>query len=100
MSESTNVTTTPLYFVGVSALDDFIAARNAKKEAEKAMRDAEARLRAELGDALIGTVNGIPAVKVVASQNSHIDKDKLVELAPEIYAQTLVTTPYTYLKAL
>ena len=99
MSEETNVTT-PLTLAGAKALDEFITARNAKKDAEKALRDAEARLRAELGSALEGTVNGIVAVKVVASQNSHIDKATLESEYPEIYAQTLVTTPYTYLKAL
>ena len=74
----------------LTELDEQIAER--KKQVED--------LRAELGDALVGTVNGIPAVKVVASQNTHVDKEKLAELAPEVYAQTLVVTPYTYLKAL
>ena len=99
MSNETNVTK-PLTLAGAKALDEFITAREAKKEAEKALRDAEARLRAELGEALEGTVNGIPAVKVVASQNSHIDKATLESAYPEVYAQTLVVTPYTYLKAL
>ena len=99
MSNETNVTT-PLTLAGAKALDEFITARNAKKEAEKALRDAEARLRAELGNAVEGTVNGISAVKVVASQNSHINKELLATEYPEVYAQTLVTTPYTYLKAL
>jgi indole-3-glycerol phosphate synthase len=99
MSEETNVTT-PLTLAGAKALDEFITARNAKKDAEKALRDAEKRLRAELGNALEGTVNGIAAVKVISSQNSHISKELLEKDYPEIYAQTLVTTPYTYLKAL
>lgn len=99
MSNETNVTT-PLTIAGAKALDEFITARNAKKEAEKALREAEAKLRAELGEALEGTVNGIPAVKVVASQNSHINKEVLQKDYPEVFAQTLVTTPYTYLKAL
>ena len=99
MSNETNVTK-PLTLAGAKALDEFITAREAKKEAEKALRDAEARLRAELGEALEGTVNGIPAVKVVASQNSHINKEVLETEYPEIFAQTLVTTPYTYLKTM
>lgn len=99
MSETTNVTT-HLTIAGAAALDAFIAARDAKKAAEKAMRDAEQIIRAELGNAVEGTVNGIPAVKVVASQNSHINKEVLAADYPEVYAQTLVVTPYTYLKSL
>ena len=101
MSDSTNVpNVVELDIKAIVALDEFIEAKKAKKEAEKVMRDAEAKLRNALGEALTGNVNGVPAVKVVASKNSHINKEVLETEFPEIYAQTLVTTPYTYLKTL
>lgn len=100
MSESTNVTTIALSLAGAVALDEFINAKKAKKEAEEALRSAEAKLRQELGNALVGTVNGISAVKVVSSQNSHVAKDILADKYPEVYAETLVVTPYNYLKTM
>lgn len=101
MSEQTNVpNAVELDIKAIVALDNFIEAKKAKKEAEEAMRIAEAQLRNALGEALTGNVNGVPAVKVVASKNSHIDKATLESEYPEIFAQTLVTTPYTYLKTM
>lgn len=100
MSESTNVKAVELPIEAIVALDTFIQAKKAKKEAEDALRTAEKTLREALGESLTGNVNGVPAVKVVASKNSHIDKATLESEYPEIFAQTLVTTPYTYLKTL
>ena len=100
MSDSTNVNAVELPIEAIVALDTFIQAKKAKKEAEEALRTAEKTLREALGGALTGKVNGVPAVKVVASKNSHINKEVLETEFPEIYAQTLVTTPYTYLKTL
>lgn len=100
MSEETNVTAVELDIKAIVALDAFVEAKKAKKAAEEAMRKAEKELREALGNAVTGKVNGIPAVKVVASQNSHINKEVLETEYPEIFAQTLVTTPYTYLKTM
>jgi predicted phage-related endonuclease len=100
MSNSTNVNAVELTIEATLALDTFIQAKKAKKEAEEALRGAEKALREALGEAITGNVNGVPAVKVIASKNSHINKEALETEYPEIYAQTLVTSPYTYLKTL
>lgn len=98
MSAKSNVTAVELGIDAAMALDVFNAAKKAKKAAEEQLKDAEHILRAALGSATVGTVNGIVAVKVIAGQNSHIDKAELQRIAPEVLAETLVVTPYTYLR--
>lgn len=83
----------------IVALTKFAEAKKAKAQAEKAIREAEAILRDELAEASVGVVGGIPAVRVVASHNSHIDKEGLKATLPEVYEQFLNVTNYTYLKA-
>lgn len=101
MSNSTNAPeTVELSLTGARALDVFVAAKEAEKIAIETRKEAEKFLRTEIGDALAATVNGVVALKVVTSQNSHVDKAELQRLAPEILAQTLVVTPYNYLKVL
>ena len=100
MSSETNVSTIPLTLEGVLALDEFINAKEAEKVAVAARKAADEKLRAVLGDAVVGTVNGIPAVKVVGSQNSRLNKSELQDKHPEIYNEFLVVTPYNYLKVL
>jgi predicted phage-related endonuclease len=85
--------------VAIVALTKFAEAKKAKAQAEKAIREAEAILRDELAEASVGTVSGVAAVKVVASHNSHIDKEGLKVAFPEVYEQYLNVTNYTYLKA-
>jgi hypothetical protein len=44
--------------------------------------------------------DGMPVVRIVASTNSHLNKNGLAEKHPELYKEYLVTTPYTYVRAL
>jgi hypothetical protein len=78
-------------------VDQFTLAREVAKQAEKLKKAAEAKLRAKLGDAKTGTINGRPVIQVNSSKNSHIDSDTLLAAFPEAYNATWVETPYTYL---
>lgn len=102
MSSMTKVSskTVPLTLEAIIALDAFNNAKKAEAEAKKAKAHAEAILREALGEATEATVNGIVALKVIASRSTHIDKDALLTAFPEAYEATLKQTPYTYLKAL
>jgi hypothetical protein len=80
-----------------STVDEFALARELAKQADKLKKAAELKLRAALGDATTGTINGKPVIRVNSSTNSHIDSDTLLSAWPEAYAATRVETPYTYL---
>lgn len=70
------------------------------KAAEGRKDRAEAIIRAELGDSFeIGTtVDGVPAVTVMHSSNSHYAGDILVARFPEAAEASYVKTPYTFLR--
>jgi hypothetical protein len=102
MSNLTKAPSTTVHFSieAIIALDAFNSAKKAEAEAKKAKAAAEVILREALGEATEGLVNGITAVKVVFSQNTRNDKEALQTAFPEAYEATLVSTPYSYLKAL
>lgn len=70
------------------------------KAAEGRKDRAEAIIRAELGDSFeIGTTaDGVPAVTVMHSSNSHYAGDILVARFPEAAEASYVKTPYTFLR--
>jgi hypothetical protein len=84
----------------IIALTEFRTAKKKAKEAEQEMRNAEKILRDFLGEATVGMSDGMPVVRIVASTNSHLNKNGLAEKHPELYKEYLVTTPYTYVRAL
>ena len=103
------VTTTVATSTQVVSLDNtnaailiakFEAAKAAIKALEEQKATAEAELRQLLGDAEVGTINGVNRIKVATSSNSKIDRKVLQEAYPEAYEATLVVTPYTFLKTL
>lgn len=84
----------------IIALTEFRNAKKKAKEAEQEMKNAEKILRDFLGEATVGVADGLPVVRIVASTNSHLNKNGIAEKHPELYKEYLVTTPYTYVKAL
>jgi hypothetical protein len=98
-TEITTTTAVALSLEAIDALAKFRQAKDAEKQAKALKAEAEAILRAELGDATVGTVLGLPVVKVINSKNSHIDKEALYSAFPDAYEATLVETPYDYLRA-
>jgi predicted phage-related endonuclease len=65
-------------------------------EAEKSKIDTE--LREMLGEANVGTINGVERLRIVLRNNSKIDRDALKTAWPEAFEATLVQTPYTILQ--
>jgi hypothetical protein len=62
-----------------------------KAEAEKALRDL-------LGEAQVGTNNGVERVRIASRVTSKIDRDLLKTAFPEAFEVTYVQTPYTILQ--
>lgn len=78
---------------------EFNEAKAAIKALEAAKAAAETKLRAMLGDTLIGTINGVERVRIVSRNRSNIDREALKAAFPEAHAATLVETQYTVLQA-
>lgn len=83
---------------GVKALKAFNKAKEAEAKAKANKAKAEAILRAELGEALTATIQGVAVASVIASKNTHFDRDLMREVYPEAFEATLRTTEYTYIK--
>lgn len=102
MTKVTTVTTTETSAQLDVADEAMIARYNELKallkelEGEKAKIDAD--LRAKLGDAVVGMINGVERVRVVSRVTSKIDRDLLKTGFPEAFEATYVQTPYTILQ--
>jgi hypothetical protein len=83
---------------GVKALKAFNKAKASEARAKASKAKAEAILRAELGEAAVATIQGIAVASVVASQNTHFDRDLMREVYPEAFSATLRVTKYDYIK--
>ena len=92
----------------VVALDDtnaeeFIVRRNAAKAAIKELeaekKAVDEALRALLGEATVGTLNGTDRVRILPRQREGIDSDLLKESFIEAYEATRKVTAYTILDA-
>jgi predicted phage-related endonuclease len=107
MATATTTTTTKVAVTEETALLDesaemLIVAFNDAKAAIKALEgkkaEAEAALREMLGDAEVGTINGVERVRIVSRVTSKIDRDLLKTGFPEAFESTYVQTPYTILQ--
>jgi len=78
---------------------EFNAAKAAIKALEAKKAAAETALRAALGNASVGTINGVERVRVNHRNRSNIDREALKAAFPEAYAATLTETAYTVLQA-
>lgn len=92
---TTTETTAQLEPAAASVLARFNEVKNLIKEldAEKSKLDEE--IRAMLGDASVGTIDGVERVRLSLRNNSKIDREMLKAAWPEAFEATLVVTPYT-----
>jgi antitoxin (DNA-binding transcriptional repressor) of toxin-antitoxin stability system len=83
---------------GIKALKAFNKAKASEAKAKALKAKAEAILRAELGKAVTATIEGVAVASVVASKNTHFDRELMRDVFPEAFEATLRTTEYTYIK--
>ena len=76
----------------------FNAAKKAMKELKAEKEAVEAELRALLGDATVGTIEGIDRAFIQSISREGIDRDTLARDFSEAYEATRTTTTYTVLK--
>lgn len=100
---TTTVTTTEETTPLDPAMEATIVAFNAAKAAIKALEaqklELETTLRVALGDAEVGTINGVERVRILHRTTSKIDREALRVGWPEAFEATLQQTPYTVLQA-
>lgn len=85
---------------GVRALVLFKKAKAMEAKAKEAKAKAEEVLRAELGEALEATVEGITALKVQGGVTTFFDREIMKSAYKEAYDATIRETKYTFLKTL
>ena len=78
-------------------IKEFNEAKAAIKAFNERKAAAEAAIRELLGDAEVGTIDGVERVKVSFRNTSKIDRKALQEAWPEAYEATIVESPYTVL---
>jgi antitoxin (DNA-binding transcriptional repressor) of toxin-antitoxin stability system len=83
---------------GVKALKAFNKAKASEAKAKAIKAKAEAILRAELGEAVVATIQGLSVASLVASKNTHFDRELMKSAYPEAFEATLRTTEYDYIK--
>lgn len=93
-------TTTTVAELGAGAeaiIARFTEAKKLAKAAEEAKKAAEAELRAMLGDAKVGTINGVERIKISERATTTVDRELLKSAFPEAFEATVGKTPYTIL---
>jgi predicted phage-related endonuclease len=80
-----------------AVINQFVATRTMITELEKTKKELEAQIKAVLGDAEVGIVNG--EIRIEASKRSRagVDTKKLALAFPEAYEATQTTTEYVVL---
>lgn len=99
---TTVVTTAQSSELGAKAeklIVSFNSAKALMKAAEAQKLEAEQALRELMGDAEVGTINGVERVRIVTRNRSNIDRETLQVSFPEAYAASLTETSYTVLTA-
>lgn len=107
MSTMTTTTTVVTTTEATAVLDvsaealivEFNEAKAAMKALEAKKAEVEGKIRAMLGDAQVGTINGVERVRVLVRNRSNIDREALKAAFPEAYEATLVEGRYTVLSA-
>lgn len=77
----------------------FADVKQAIKTLKEKQSEIDASLRALLGDAKIGTLNGVKRVEIVDRTREGLDMDLLKELHPDVILECGKTTQYTELRA-
>ena len=81
-------------------VEQIINLNNAKemiKKFEAQKEAADAAIRAALGDATVGIVNGEERIKLSARENTYINQNILKESFPEAFEAASYKTPFTVL---
>lgn len=78
-------------------LREFANAKQLEKLGKELKEAAELKIRDLLGDAVIGTIDGVQVVKVNSGSNSRLDSVTVRDGWPEAYEAAKRTTDYTYL---
>jgi predicted phage-related endonuclease len=97
VEQSTEVVELPIALEG--AIARFNESKAAIKVLEEQKKQAEAELRAALGEATIGTIGGVQRVKVASRTRQDINKDDLKQAFPEAYELCLKESSYTVVTA-
>ena len=79
------------------ALKEFAEASIAEKEAKERRANAEVILREKLGLAEVATISGSPAFKIAHRDRTDIDRKKLQEQFPEVFAEVAYSNPYDFI---
>jgi hypothetical protein len=81
------------------AIADFNEAKRIMKQMDEQKKSAEAKLRAFMGEAQVGLLNGVERVKISTRPRTDINKEDLKSVYPEAYELCLKETTYTVLTA-
>lgn len=78
-------------------INEFVATRDMLNALEKTKKELEAQIKAVLGDAEVGVVNGEIRIEQSKRSRSGVDTKKLAMAFPEAYEATQTTTDYVVL---
>lgn len=78
-------------------VNQFVATRDMLNALEKTKKELEAQIKAVLGDAEVGIVNGEIRIEQSKRSRSGVDTKKLQMAFPEAYEATQTTTEYVVL---
>lgn len=78
-------------------INQFVATRDMLNSLEKTKKELEAQIKATLGDAEVGIVNGEIRIEQSKRSRSGVDTKKLALAFPEAYEATQTTTDYVVL---
>lgn len=100
MTTTANTTTKEIGFDAEAraALAKFVEAKDLLDRATAQKEEAEAVLRAVLGDATTATVGGSVAYQLLSRVRTDIDRKALKADFPEIYAALETSTAYDFIK--
>ena len=80
-----------------AVINQFVATRTMITELEKTKKDLEAQIKAVLGDAEVGVVNGEIRIEAQKRSRAGVDSKKLALAFPEAYEAVQTTTDYVVL---
>ena len=78
-------------------INQFVATRDMLNSLEKTKKELEAQIKAVLGDAEVGVVDGEVRIEQSKRSRSGVDTKKLALAFPEAYEATQTTTDYVVL---
>jgi predicted phage-related endonuclease len=77
------------------AIGELVTLREAIRNLNAQKQEVEALIRETLGEAKVGTIDGVKRVEIKDSQATSFDRELLQSAYPEAFTKTLRVTPYT-----